>query len=648
MSTSLELALFWLLGAAAAVISGRRISVYIRCILKGRGHLPGAAPLKRLKIFAAHVAGQWPNLRTAAMTDLAGPGHVLIFWGAGLAALYYLVFIFVGDGLLMSGTVREAWAGRMLLAMTDLAFPLLCLGMVAAALRRSLVRPDRLGPEFDARLFWCLTGLVLVLTACYFVRETLGPFLGAMPNRGGVANGLARYWAAVFPAETGLGKGLYDAVFWIQYSLLLILMVYAVYSNHRHPLFSPFNIYFQSFSPLGEIPLVDFSKQGAVGAACARDLTRKQLLEGFACTHCGRCQENCPAWDTQKPLSPKQLILAVNHQLLGNMETHGALPDRPAGLSVETLLSCTTCGACIQACPVSNRPMDTIVEFRRHLVYEGIFDPGQATALTRLARDANPWGARWHKRAPHMDLDLATPGEHYEYIYWLGCAAGFDGRARQVAEAMAGVLKKAGIRTAFLGTSERCCGDAARRMGDEGRFQILARENIRELKKYDFNAILTHCPHCLNALGRDYKAMGAAYKVVHHTTLLHELIQSNTLRLHPAKGRIIYHDPCYLGRYNQIYQPPRQVLNAMFPDVSEFGRNQSRSYCCGAGGGHMWKTSEEGRRISVSRVNQALAAAPDFIASACPHCLLMLDEAVQTADTRARVIDVAEAVHMYS
>jgi Fe-S oxidoreductase len=433
--------------------------------------------------------------------------------------------------------------------------------------------------------------------------------------------------------------------------LILTLLVYGTYSNHRHPVFSPFNIFFRSFSPAGHIPMVDFTKEHHFGASRPQELDKKLLLDGFACTHCGRCQDSCPAHDTEKPLSPKRLILDINRYLLAHasaapppVQTH-----QPSGIEVETLLSCTTCGACIEACPVFNRPLDSIIELRRHLVYEGIFEPGHATALKRISQDANPWGMRWHRRAQHFDLPLAEPSEHYDCIYWLGCTAAFDDRARRIAEAMAVVLKRAGVRAAILGTAEKCCGDAARRIGDEGLFQELAVDNIHVLDGLDFDFVLTHCPHCFNSLANDYRPMGASFRVVHHSVLLRDLIGSKKIDLHSAKGNILYHDPCYLGRYNNNYHAPREVLKSVCSNISEFERSQGNSFCCGAGGGHMWKTKEVGQRMSVARVNQALKTAPDHIASACPYCLLMFEEAMQAVapEKPLSVHDIAEVVQMY-
>jgi len=648
--SGLERVVFWLLLVAALGISGRRFIFYFHCIRKGSGRLPHDQPVRRLKAVMIQVLGQWPNFKTASIKDLAGPGHLLIFWGAVVLALYFVFLILIGEGLHISDSIRSAFAARLLLALCDIFLPLLAIGMLAAALRRSIRRPERLGPDFDAKLFWTLTLSVLLLVSCHLAFESLRLHLGLNPTGPFLTRALAE-WCATLSLTNDQAALLYRAAFWAQYVLALTLIVYGTYSHHRHPVFSPFNIFFQSYSSPGHVPLVDFAKEHRFGASCPEELDRKQLLDGFACTHCGRCQDSCPAHHTEKPLSPKQLITDINRCLLANGSGSPGLvrTDQPSGIAMETLLSCTTCGACIEACPVSNRPLDSIIALRRHLVYEGLFDPGHATTLKRISQDANPWGMRWHRRAQHFDLPIARADEHYDCIYWLGCAAAFDDRARRIAEAMAAVLKRAGLRAAILGTAEKCCGDAARRIGDEGLFQKLAMDNIHLLNGHDFDFILTHCPHCFNSLTNDYRPLGASFRVVHHSDVLRDLVRSKKIELHPAGGNMMYHDPCYLGRYNHGYDAPRSVLRAFCSDLSEFERNQENSFCCGAGGGHMWKTTEKGRRISVARVKEALQTGPDHITSACPYCLLMFEEAIQTVapEKSVAVNDIAELVQMY-
>ncbi|MFH0729519.1 MAG: (Fe-S)-binding protein [Pseudomonadota bacterium] len=645
-----ERSIFWLLLAMTLGLAGHRIGFYVGGIRRGRGRLPADRIWARLKTFFLYVPGQWPNIAHFTVKDLAGPGHLLIFWGALILALNYFFLLFIGEGFSLSGALRQSVAGHALLVLSDVFAPLLILALLAAAIRRSVFKPNRLGPEFDAGLFWALTLAGLLLVGSYFCVEVLRIHLGLSQFRPPLTGVLADWLASVSISHRQL-TGLFRLTFWIQYGLILTLIVYGTYSHHRHPLFSPVNIFFRSFAPIGTITAVDFNTALRFGASRPEEFTRKQLLDGFACTHCGRCQESCPASQTGKPLSPKQLLLDINRYLLtggaGHSEEDPSAP--PFGIELETLLSCTTCGACIEVCPVFNRPLDSLIALRQNRVYEGVLDPGHGTTLRRIALDANPWGVRWHRRAQNMNLPLARTDEHYDCIYWLGCAAAFDDRTRRIADAVAAILKRAGVRFAILGTEEKCCGDAARRIGDEGLFQQLATGNIRRLNGYDFDFVLTHCPHCLNALRNDYRPLGASFDVRHHSSVIADMLRTGALSLHPATPKIMYHDPCYLGRYHHIYEAPRQVLQALGGKVIEFARNRAESVCCGAGGGHMWKESESAHRMSVARIDQALGMNPEIIAGACPYCLLMLEEALGIVQPKHRVTvyDIAEIVQMY-
>lgn len=315
--------------------------------------------------------------------------------------------------------------------------------------------------------------------------------------------------------------------------------------------------------------------------------------------------------------------------------------------------ACTTCGACVESCPVLNDQIGMIVELRRKLVYEGIFDNGHKRALQRVAQDFNPWGIRWNNRAKNIGIEEARAEEKYDCIYWLGCVASFDERVREVAQATANILRAAGLRFAMLGVKEKCCGDFVRRLGDEGLFQKLAIENIRTLQEFDFDFILTHCPHCFNTIKNEYPEFGGNFEVVHHTQLIHDLLKEGKIRLQESwqesREKVIYHDPCYLGRYNSIYQEPRQTLRKVFGEIVEFPRNRNKSFCCGAGGGNIWKEEEAGDKTSIERLEEAMRADPQILATACPFCFLMFQEAIQIKGNGngIKLGDIAEIVERF-
>jgi len=601
-----------------------------------------------MKAILLHVIVQRSILKNVSFKDMAGLGHIIIVWGFVVLAINFGYYIFLIEGLGMTSGIGDTAYTRVLLFASDILGILLLFSIVAAVFRRSVIKPARLGPNFDSGIFMAVAAAIFIFVFCHFALEGLRINLGIQSFKPPTARAFA-YFLDTMHLNQQTEFLLLRITFWLQYLVVLGFLVYAPYSHHKHPLFGPINIFFKSFDSVGTIKPVDFKNEERFGATNVVDLTWKQLLEGFACTHCGRCQDNCPAYITGKPLSPKQLIFDINSKLL--KESADGLPEEHPVFTMECLLSCTACGACLEVCPVFNRPLDNIIEFRRGLVYEGIFESGHRATLKKIARDFNPWGVRWNRRAKNLPITQARIGDKYDCIYWLGCAASFDERAQEIALANINILNAAGLKCATLGVQEKCCGDFPRRIGDEGLFQWLAQENIRLLQRYDFNFILTHCPHCYNVLKNEYSRFGADFRVMHHSELIQDLLREERLRLQESrsKSRVLYHDPCYLGRYNGVYESPRDVIKGLFGDVLEFQNNCSYAFCCGAGGGHMWKEREVGQKISIKRLQDVETLSADFIGTACPFCLLMFEEALQiegrSLDVKVR--DIAELVGMH-
>ena len=641
--------IFWLLLLCALSIACQRVYALSRLIRTGKegGNLDRMGA--RTKTTFDYVLGQWSIYKSISPRDLAGLGHFFIFWGTIIFFGNYIVFLFLGEGLGIAEALRNTALSHYFLWLSDMAGVLLLLAIASAAVRRCILKPPRLGPSFDSGMFLILTFFIFVLFVSYFVLEGLRIHLGMTPFRTPVAGTFADFFGWTQSGQHKLTE-LFRTLWWTQYLIILGFIIYIPYSHHSHPLFSPFNIFFRSFDPVGTIKPVDFGAEMRFGASRGEDFTRKQLLEGFACAHCGRCQDACPAHLTEKPLSPKAVVLDIKKHLL---ETGSRTKQAEQGTGsleprvyTEGILSCTTCGACVEVCPVLNRPLDHIIELRRNLVYEGTFDRGHQTSLKRVAQDFNPWGVRWHNRTKNIDIEIADEGKRYDCIYWLGCAASFDETARGIAESTARILQAAGLKFAMLGVKEKCCGDFVRRIGDEGLFQKLAAENIRELDRLDFGFILTHCPHCFNSLKNEYQDFGGNFKVYHHTQLIFALLRERKIELHQSGDKTLYFDPCYLGRYNEIYEEPREILHEVFGGFWEFPRSRNQSSCCGGGGGHMWKEQEDGGRINVARAREAIAVNPQFVATACPFCLLMFDEALQIEGKQdaVKVKDIAQLV----
>lgn len=376
------------------------------------------------------------------------------------------------------------------------------------------------------------------------------------------------------------------------------------------------------------------------------DLSWKQLLDSDACTTCGRCQAVCPAQNSGKPLNPKQIVGKVL-QTMAN----------PAGLSPldlitpEEVWSCTTCAACIHECPVEIEIVDKIVELRRSLVEEGKVPDMAATALQGMAERGDPWlnpqsgRTRW---AGDLKVAVAQPGEEVEFLYWVGCAGAFDAAAHPIARSMVKLLDKAGVSFKILGNSEQCSGDPARRLGDEGLFQRMARENVAKFRAHKVKKVLTHCAHCFNTMKNEYPELGAEFEVVHHSQFLARLVAQGKLKpARPLNDGVTFHDPCYLGRYNNEYEAPRAVIGAIpGAALAEMERHKDRSICCGGGGGHTWMDIRLGERIDGIRLDEAVQTRAKTVVTACPFCKIMLDSsaAAKGLQDQVRVRDVAEVL----
>ena len=395
----------------------------------------------------------------------------------------------------------------------------------------------------------------------------------------------------------------------------------------------------------------------SLGANKISDFSWKQLLDSVACTECARCTTVCPASRTDKPLSPMKIITDIRQKLYSDTlninNSEGALVG---GLISETeLWSCTTCGACMEECPVLIEHVPTITDMRRHLVLSEGKPPEQASeSLEKTLQNGNPWGMPQHERtkwADDFDLELPTLADKKEVdvLYWVGCAGSYDPRNQGIARDLVKILKNANIDFAILGKEETCTGDSARRLGEEYLFETLATQNIETLNKYKFNTVITACPHCFQVISKEYKDFGGNYNVIHHSTYIQKLIDGNKITVSPnIDGTITYHDACYLGRYNDIYEAPRNIIESLLKDgeIVEMEDNKSGSLCCGAGGGNMWHEVTEGERINIKRFNQAVDTQADTVATACSFCAIMMEDAknVTGNEEKIQTLDVAELV----
>ncbi len=675
---------FW----GAVLVFGLAMARHLRVFAAARA--AGPSPFDNVP---ARIGGliEYAFIQTKMFKDpRAAILHLGIFWG--------FVLLTIGTANVVTGGTIQAvvsapfggvlWA--LVLAMQNVVAVTVIAFIGWAFERRFISRPARLTYNLDA-LF--ILGMIGTLVAAEFFAQVFeiaryGEQAGAF-----IANALARPLAATGISQVGLETG-FSVLWWLHMLIVATFLVYLPGSKHLHIATSFFNIYFRKLRPRGELPQMDLEQEDATfGLRTLADLGWNDLLDGFTCTECGRCQQACPAWNTGKPLNPKTFIMGIRDMSVEAEHGLPLIPNSPSAASfgltdvidqkamlspiVDTAIpydavwDCVTCGACVEACPVLIEHVDKIVGLRRNLVLEDSRFPSELNvAFRNMEGVANPWGqppttrTDWTKGLPFevpTVAELAADGRlgELEVLYWVGCAAAFDERNRKVARAFATCLDAAGIPFAILGQEESCTGDPARRMGNDYVFQMLATGNIETLNRYQMGerTIVTACPHCFNSIGVEYGQLGGNFRVVHHAAYLRELLAGGRLRVIDADARpdgsggtgrsVTLHDSCYLTRYNGIVEEPREVLGSIAGiELREMENRGKQTFCCGAGGGRMWMEETRGTRINESRTAQALATGASTVATECPFCMTMLKDGLEAAQSgtggTVRAIDIAE------
>lgn len=631
-------------------------------------------PDQRWNALAARIGDTLVELlghRKILRDKFPGLMHLFIFWGFLVLTIGTAIVALQADFHI--NTLYGTFYLILSLAM-DLAGLVAIIGILMAVYRRYIVKPDRLDNNLDDGVS---LALILVILVSGFIVEGLR-IIGTN-DPWAVWSPVGNFFAAIFAGLSPDGvAGAFQFFWWTHFVLAMFFIGYLPYSKLFHIITGTLNIAAASDKPAGHLALIDLEDESieSYGVNKIEEFTWKQLLDEDACTRCGRCQDNCPAYLSEKPLSPKRLTQDLKQHLnnvgpalvqkntpvsegvsqeVAAAAANEAADDAIIGATIEeeTIWSCTTCRSCMEQCPVKIEHVPKIVDMRRYLVLtESSFAPEVQLAFRNMENNSNPWGVGWAKRAEWADgLDIKTLEEDkdVEYLYWVGCAGSFDDRNKKVSKSVVSILRQAGISFGILGTEEKCCGDSARRLGNEYLYQSLAMENIETLNGYGVKKIITHCPHCFNTLKNDYPQMGGNYEVIHHTELINHLMKQGKLQL---KGggeqlKLAYHDSCYLGRYNNIYEAPREVLQSI-PGISiaEMERNHATSFCCGAGGGRMWMEEKVGKRINIMRSEQALALQPQAVATNCPFCLAMFEDGVKSFEQgeSIKVLDLAEIV----
>lgn len=584
---------------------------------------------------------------------VAGLMHAFIFWG--FCVLLIVVIESIIQGFFHSFNFSFLKGFYTIITITqDLFGILVLLGVLIAVVRRFILKIRRLHTEGDGNLDAAFILALISIVIISMFGQNIHLYHQDLYSYRFVSDFLRETLNIKKSALT------YEYFWWIHIITILIFLNYLPYSKHLHVLTSIPNVFFAKLQPekntIKPLNLEDETAE-VFGALDVNHLTWKQIFDGYTCTECGRCTAACPANYTGKKLSPRKIIMDVRHRVhdLNFHSEKDGLKEKTLihnYISDEEIWACTTCNACVIECPVLIEHIDTIVDLRRGLVLTESSFPSELNVVFRnLETNFTPWAFSYSERsawAEGLDVKIASNDNSPELLFWVGCAGSFDERYKKVSRSIVKILKKAGIDFKILGNEEKCNGDAARRLGNEYLAQILMKENIQTLEKYGVKKILTACPHCYHSLKNEYPKLGGNYEVIHHTEWISQLLKDQVIK--PEKEidvNLTYHDSCYLGRYNAIYESPRTTLNSLKGiELKEMKRSFNKGFCCGAGGGRMFLEEKEGKRINIERTEEALSLNVNTIATACPFCMTMMTDGVKALDAvdRVQVKDVAEIV----
>ena len=628
--------------------------------------------------------------------------HAFIFWGFCVLLIRSLTLYGEGfqEGYSLPFFGGDHLIGYLYVALKDIMEGIVLLMIIFAFFRRAVLKPERLHNTFKAYLVLALIGILMVSDLLYDgARYNIIQLFNNPGNIHYFNNpqyGSEFLWTPISVGAATLISGfsadvttvILTIMFWLHISTQLLFLNLLPFGKHFHVITALPNVFLKSLGyPHEKTELLDLEDETAwaeesLGINHIHQLNWKQGLDLYTCTECGRCKEVCPAYTTDKPLNlhdfndklkiellenadniiKKAKLLATirqsedPEQIEKNREERTALNSEKKligeVIAEDTLWACTTCRACEEVCPVTIEHVPRIIAMRQGQTLMAEAYPKELnTAMKGIERNGNPWGIGYDKRADWavgLDIKMMADDSNVDYLLWVGCAGSFDDRSKKVSKSLVGILQKAGISFAILGVEEKCTGDFARKVGNEMLFQMMAKENIETLNNYKVKKIITACPHCLNTLKHDYPQLGGNYEVIHHTEFIDQLVKAGKIKLKQSlAGALTYHDPCYLGRYNNIYDEPRSILRSVSNGVfKELGRHGRESFCCGAGGGRMWMEETIGKRIYLERSEEIFGLKIKNVAVGCPFCLTMIEDGMKELgkEEQIKTMDIAEIV----
>ncbi len=625
-------------------------------------------PQERINRTLKYAIGQFKFFKGPKHDRKAGILHALVFWGF-LILGYQVVHMFARGWFphFSLPLLGAAEFGGPIVFVKDTFEVLVACSALILITRWVITHPRRLmgflpaekgvaaHPHWEAVLILCFITTITTSGLVYDAGRMV--FLAGDPEiEAEKAWGWASYMISGWMGgDASFAQAASDAAWWIHNLVILTFINLLPSSKHFHVITSIPNVFFSKLKPFGELSKQDLESENAIyGTSQMRHFDWKQVLDMYSCTECGRCSSHCPATATGKPLAPRQMLLNLRDYLYKNPQSvtdpnfegivaTGEEEGPGEVIHDEVLWSCNTCRACEEACPVNIEYVDKIVDMRRHLVQEAARFPGELTRVFQgMERQSNPWGIGADKRAEWaegMDIPTIAENPEAEYLFFVGCAGSFDDRAKKITKAVAKLLKTADISFAILGRDEPCNGDTARRLGNEYLYQSMAQMAVETFEGFGVKKVITNCPHCFNTIKNEFPQFGGDYEVMHATEVVADLITSGRLQLNGQPvGSVVYHDSCYLGRYNEVYDAPRRILEALSGvDLREAERSKNFGMCCGAGGGRMWVEEKPEQRVNVLRTEQLLETKATTIATACPYCMTMLTDGVKNKELEETV-----------